>query len=83
MVPVQANHDTSEKKLFPGFTLPAGGRAEQDLDRAIHVLFMQPFVPPFVSKLLIQHLKPAIPVPIMSVVWRRFLLITVPEFAVI
>jgi uncharacterized protein (DUF1800 family) len=63
MVPVQSNHDTSEKKLFPGFTLPAGGTAEQDLDGAIHALFMQPSLPPFVSKLLIQHVTTSDPSP--------------------
>jgi uncharacterized protein (DUF1800 family) len=63
MVPVQANHDTTQKELFPDFTLPAGETAEQDLNGAIHALFMQPSVPPFVSKLLIQHLTTSDPSP--------------------
>ena len=63
MVPVQANHDTSAKDLFPGFTLPANQSAEQDLDGAIHALFMQPSLPPFISKQLIQHLTTSNPSP--------------------
>ncbi len=63
MVPIQANHDTSEKELFPGFTLPAGGTAEQDLNAAIHDLFMQPSLPVFVSEQLIQHLITSDPSP--------------------
>jgi uncharacterized protein (DUF1800 family) len=63
MVPVQTNHDKTQKELFPGFTLPAGGTAEQDLDQALHALFMQSSVPPFVSKLLIQHLTTSDPSP--------------------
>ena len=63
MAPVESNHDTSAKDLFPGFTLPAGQTAEQDLDGAIHALFMQPSLPPFVSKQLIQHLTTSDPSP--------------------
>ena len=63
MVPVAGAHDTSQKDLFPGYTLPAGQTAEQDLDQALHAIFMQPSVPPFVSKLLIQHLTTSSPSP--------------------
>lgn len=63
MVPVQANHDTGEKDLFPGFTLPAAQTAQQDLSGAIHALFMQPSLPPFISKQLIQHLTTSDPSP--------------------
>jgi uncharacterized protein (DUF1800 family) len=61
MAPVQINHDTTEKDLFPGFTLSVGGTAEQDLNGAIHAIFMQPSLPPFVSKQLIQHLTTSNP----------------------
>jgi uncharacterized protein (DUF1800 family) len=63
MVPVQANHDTSAKTLFPGYDLPAGQTADQDLHAALHAVFMQPSLPPFVSKLLIQHLTTSSPSP--------------------
>jgi uncharacterized protein (DUF1800 family) len=63
MAPVEANHDTTEKELFPGFTLAAGGTAEADLTGAIHAIFMQPSLPPFVSKQLIQHLTTSNPSP--------------------
>lgn len=58
-----ANHDTTQKVLFTGYTLPAGQSAQQDLDQALHAIFMQPSVPPFVSKLLIQHLTTSNPSP--------------------
>lgn len=63
MVPVQTNHDVTVKALFPGFTLPAGQTADQDLRGALHAIFMQPTVPPFIAKLLIQHLTTSDPSP--------------------
>lgn len=63
MVPVQANHDISAKALFPGYDLPANQSADQDLRGALHAIFMQPSLPPFVSKLLIQHLTTSSPSP--------------------
>jgi uncharacterized protein (DUF1800 family) len=63
MVPVQANHDASAKALFPGYDLPANQTADQDLRGALHAIFMQPSLPPFVSKLLIQHLTTSSPSP--------------------
>ncbi len=55
MVPVETNHDTASKLLL-GATIPAGQTAEQDLADALHIIFMQPTLPPFVSKQLIEHL---------------------------
>ncbi len=63
MVPVQTNHDSSAKTLFPGYDLPAGQTADKDLRDALHAIFMQPSMPPFVSKLLIQHLTTSNPSP--------------------
>ena len=63
MVAVEANHDTTRKDLFEGYSLPAGQTAGQDLDQAIHAIFMQPSLPPFVSRLLIQHLVTSNPSP--------------------
>lgn len=62
MVPVQANHDVTAKTVL-GAKLPAGQTAEQDLTDALHVLFMQPTLPPFVVKQLIQHLVTSNPSP--------------------
>lgn len=49
MVAVQANHDTSAKALFPGYDLPANQSADQDLRGALHAIFTQPSLPPFVQ----------------------------------
>ena len=63
MVAVESNHDTTQKDLFPGYTLRAGQTAGQDLDQALHAIFLQPSLPPFVSRLLIQHLVTSNPSP--------------------
>ena len=55
MVATEANHDVRAKTLF-GTTLPAGQSAAADLDQALHLIFLQPSLPPFVSQQLIQHL---------------------------
>lgn len=55
MVAVETNHDTTAK-LILGTRLPAGRTAEEDLADALHIIFMQPSLPPFVCQQLIQHL---------------------------
>lgn len=62
MVPVEAYHDVGAKTIL-GVTLPAGQSAERDLADALHIIFMQPSLPPFVSKQLIQHLVTSNPSP--------------------
>lgn len=59
----QATHDTSEKTLLNGTTLPAGQSAEQDLEQALDNLFNHSNVGPFISKQLIQRLITSNPSP--------------------
>lgn len=61
MVATAANHDTTQKLLFPGYTLPAGQTAEADLKGALHAIFMQPSIAPFISRQLIQNLTTSNP----------------------
>jgi len=63
MVAVEAYHDMTAKVLFPGMTLPPGQSAETDLKEALHDIFLQPTLPPFVSKQMIQHLVTSNPSP--------------------
>jgi uncharacterized protein (DUF1800 family) len=62
MVPLETQHDTTAKSLL-GVTLPANQTAEQDLRQALHIIFEQPTLPPFISKQLIQHLVTSNPNP--------------------
>ncbi len=62
MAAVESLHDATRKQIL-GTTLPAGGSAESDLDQALHVIFLHPNLPPFVSQLLIQHLVTSNPSP--------------------
>jgi len=63
MVAVDAWHDTGSKALIDNVTLPAGQTAEEDLDSALSTIFADTNVPPFISKLLIQHLVSSNPSP--------------------
>jgi hypothetical protein len=63
MVPFASNHDTGSKTLLNGVTLSGGMTAEQDLDAALHNIFIHPNVGPFISKNLIQHLVKSNPSP--------------------
>jgi hypothetical protein len=56
MIPVEANHDSQQKTLFGNVILPAGQSASDDLTQAVHAIFMQSSLPPFISRQLIQHL---------------------------
>ncbi len=56
MVPVEKRHDTTQKILLNGTTLPAGQTAEDDLKGALDNIFAHPNVGPFVCRQLIQHL---------------------------
>jgi uncharacterized protein (DUF1800 family) len=56
MFSVEANHDTGDKAIFGGITIPAGQTAEQDLESVLDALMAQNTIAPFVSQQLIQHL---------------------------
>ncbi len=56
-------HDTGEKQLLNGVTLPAGRSAEVDLQDALDNIFAHPNVAPFISKNLIKHLVTSNPTP--------------------
>lgn len=62
MVPLENEHDLTAKQVL-GVNLPAGRTAEQDLDDALHIIFMQSTLPPFVSQQLIEHLVTSNPSP--------------------
>lgn len=62
MVAVESYHDTTAKTIL-GTALPAAQTAEQDLSSALHIVFMNPTLPPFVCKQLIQHLVTSNPSP--------------------
>lgn len=62
MVPYEGNHDMTAKTII-GTNLPAGQTAETDLAAAIHIIFTQPTLPPFISQQLIQHLVTSNPSP--------------------
>jgi uncharacterized protein (DUF1800 family) len=63
MQPIEVSHDTSEKVLLDGVTLPAGQTAEADLAGLIASIFNHPNVGPFVCRQLIQHLVTSFPSP--------------------
>jgi uncharacterized protein (DUF1800 family) len=62
MVPVETNHDSGAKMIL-GTALPKGQSAEIDLQDALHIIFMQPSLPPFICKQLIEHLVTSNPSP--------------------
>ena len=49
-------HDHGAKTLFGSVNLPAGQSIVQDRTMALNAIFQHPNLPPFVSRLLIQHL---------------------------
>ena len=56
-------HNTAQKTLLRGVTLPAGQSAEQDLDAALQNIFSDPSLPPFVCRRLIQGMVRSNPSP--------------------
>lgn len=62
MVPLENNHDMTAKTLL-GTKLAAGQTAEEDLADAVHIIFMQPTLAPFISQQLIEHLVTSNPSP--------------------
>ncbi|WKB51535.1 DUF1800 domain-containing protein [Eleftheria terrae] len=63
MVPVAQFHDTQERKLLNGVTLPAGHTAPQALEAVLDSLMNHPNMAPFISRQLIQHLVTSNPPP--------------------
>jgi uncharacterized protein (DUF1800 family) len=62
MVAIETNHDVTAKQVL-GTALAANQTAEQELEAALHIVFMNPSLPPFVSRQLIQHLVTSNPSP--------------------
>ena len=63
MEPYPNAHDTAVKTLLNGLALPANQSTQQDLDAAIHNIFMHPNVGPFIGRQLIEHLVTSNPSP--------------------
>jgi hypothetical protein len=62
MVPLEANHDTTQK-TFLGCTLPAGQTTTQDLNGFLNCLFNHPNVGPFIATRLIRSMVTSNPSP--------------------
>ena len=60
---IEVSHDTSQKTLLGGVTLPPGQSAEADLAGVIDSVFNHPNTGPFVCRQLIQHLVTSNPSP--------------------
>jgi uncharacterized protein (DUF1800 family) len=63
MIPVAAEHDTTEKNIFGGVVIPAGQTAQEDLTSVLDALMSQSTMAPFISQQLIQHLVTSNPSP--------------------
>jgi uncharacterized protein (DUF1800 family) len=59
----ETNHDTGQKVLLNGATLPANQTSTQDLNAAIDNIFNHPNVGPFIGRQLIQQLTTSNPSP--------------------
>ncbi len=62
--PLQADnlqHDQGSKVIVGGVSIPAGQGAAQDRALALDAIFQHPNLPPFISRLLIQHLVKSAP----------------------
>jgi uncharacterized protein (DUF1800 family) len=62
MVPLEANHDTTQKS-FLGCTLPAGQNTTQDMNGFLDCIFNHPNVGPFIATRLIRSLVTSNPSP--------------------
>jgi uncharacterized protein (DUF1800 family)/NADPH-dependent 7-cyano-7-deazaguanine reductase QueF-like protein len=63
MIAYDSRHDHGQKTLFGTTVLPAGQNITEDLSSALDAIFNHPNVPPFVSRILIQHLVKSNPSP--------------------
>ena len=63
MVAFSTHHETGNKTLLNGLTVPAGQTPAQDLKSALDNIFTHPNVGPFIGRQLIQHLVTSNPSP--------------------
>lgn len=63
MIMYENQHEPGTKQLLKGTTVPAGQTGMQDIDDAIHNLYMHPNVGPFIAFRLIQRLVKSNPSP--------------------
>jgi uncharacterized protein (DUF1800 family) len=56
MAALPQRHDTAERRLLSGVTVPAGSSAAQALELVLDSLMSHPNVAPFIGRQLIQHL---------------------------
>ncbi|MFT5600034.1 MAG: hypothetical protein ACI9N1_000266 [Flavobacteriales bacterium] len=63
MIMFDAHHEPGTKILLDGYVIPNGQTGMQDVEDAVHHLFMHPNVGPFLAKRLIQHLVKSNPSP--------------------
>ncbi len=63
MAIVEDFHEPGSKNLLNGYVIPAGQTGMQDIEDAVHHLFMHPNVGPFIGKKLIQFLVKSNPSP--------------------
>ncbi len=62
MIYNNAYHDTSKKHIL-GNIIPAGGSTKDDINAALHILFMHQNTAPFIARRLIQRLVTSNPSP--------------------
>ncbi len=63
MMPFEQYHDSGEKVLLDGFTIPAGQSAYEDIQSAMDNIFNHPNVGPFIARRLIQRMVTSNPSP--------------------
>ncbi len=63
MLPFAAQHDTAERKLLSGVTVPAGSTPATALERVLDSVMAHPNMAPFIGRQLIQHLVTSNPSP--------------------
>lgn len=63
MEPYEPAHDTTEKQLWDGIVIPAGGTARTDMTLALEAIFQHPNVGPFIATRLIRSLVTSNPSP--------------------
>jgi uncharacterized protein (DUF1800 family) len=63
MAMYDAWHESGQKHLLNGYTVPSGQTGMQDIEDAVHHLFTHPNVGPFIARRLIQRLIKSNPSP--------------------
>jgi uncharacterized protein (DUF1800 family) len=62
LAPIESHHDTDAKTVL-GVAMPAGQKAQADLDQALDIAFAHSNVGPFIATRLIQHFVTSNPSP--------------------